>query len=142
MLCSDGTFIYSSNGTITQTLTLPAGHALTSGKTHMITVYRDGTTLGYRIVSEDTTRGSGGFAAGTATQSNLAIPTFNTPTLTFGASTVTSYTTSFRGTIFEAALFRSAMTLQSMQQVGGYLAWKWGLQNSLPSGHAYKRISA
>jgi hypothetical protein len=141
MLCSDGTFIYS-NGTTSQTLTLPAGHALTSGKTHMITVYRDGTTLGYRIVSEDTTRGSGGFAAGTVTQAILAIPTFSSPTLTFGASTVTSYTTSFTGTIFEAALFRSAMTLQSMQQVEGYLAWKWGLQGSLPNSHAYKRISA
>jgi hypothetical protein len=141
MLCSNGTFIYS-NGTTTQTLTLPIGHALTSGKTHMITVYRDGTTLGYRIVSEDTTRGSGGFAAGTVTQSNLVIPTFSTPTLTFGAIEVSGFATSFTGTIFEAALFRSAMTLQSMQQVGGYLAWKWGLQNSLPSGDAYKRISA
>jgi hypothetical protein len=139
MLCSNGTFIYS-NGTTSQTLT--PSTALSGAKTHMITVYRDGTTLGYRIVSEDTTIGSNGFLAGTATQSNLAIPTFNTPTLTFGAIGVTDYTTSFTGSIFEVALFRSAMPLQSMQQVGGYLAHKWGLQGSLPATHAYKRISA
>jgi hypothetical protein len=137
MLCSNGTFIYS-NGTTSQTLT--PSTALSGAKTHMITVYRDGTTLGYRIVSEDTTIGSNGFLAGTATQSNLAIPTFNTPTLTFGAIGVTDYTTSFTGSIFEVALFRSAMPLQSMQQVGGYLAHKWGLQGSLPDSHAYKRI--
>jgi hypothetical protein len=147
MLCSNGTFIYS-NGTTSQTLT--PSTALSGAKTHMITVYRDGTTLGYRIVSEDTNIGSNGFLAGTATQSNLAIPTFTSgtpsgspnPSLTFGAIGVTDYTTSFTGSIFEVALFRSAMTLQSMQQVGGYLAHKWGLQNSLPVGHGYKRISS
>jgi hypothetical protein len=139
MLCSDGTFIYS-NGTTSQTLT--PSTALSNTKTHMITVYRDGTTLGYRIVSEDTNIGSNGFLAGTATQSNLVIPTFSPPTLTFGAIGVTDYTTSFTGSIFEVALFRSAMSLQSMQQVGGYLAHKWGLQRSLPAGHGYKRISA
>jgi hypothetical protein len=139
MLCSDGTFIYS-NGTTSQTLTPTT--ALSNTKTHMITVYRDGTTLGYRIVSEDTNIGSGGFLAGTATQSSLVIPTFSNPTLTFGAIGVTDYTRSFTGTIFEAVLFRSALPLQAMQQVGGYLAHKWGLQGSLPNGHAYKRISA
>jgi hypothetical protein len=139
MLCSDGTFIYS-NGTTSQTLTPTT--ALSNTKTHMITVYRDGTTLGYRIVSEDTNIGSGGFLAGTTTQSSLVIPTFDTPTLTFGAIGVTGYTRSFTGSIFEVALFRSAMPLQSMQQVGGYLAHKWGLQGSLPKTHAYKRLSA
>ena len=147
MLCSNGTFIYS-NGTTSQTLTPTT--ALSNTKTHMITIYRDGTTLGYRIVSEDTTIGSEGFLAGTSTNTNFVIPTFTSgtpigspsPSLTFGAIGVSGFTASFTGSIFEAALFRSAMTLQSMQQVGGYLAHKWGLQRSLPPRHGYKRISA
>jgi len=106
----------------------------------MITVYRDGTTLGYRIVSEDTNIGSNGYLAGTSTQSNLVIPTFTTPTLTFGAIGVTGYTRSFTGSIFEATLFRSALSTQAIQQVEGYLAWKWGLQGSLPTTHAYKKV--
>jgi hypothetical protein len=137
MLCSDGTFIYS-DGTTSQTLTPTT--VLSNAKTHMITVYRDGTTLGYRIVSEDTNIGSNGYLAGTSTQSNLVIPTFSNPTLTFGAIGVTGFATSFTGSIFEATLFRSALSTQAIQQVEGYLAWKWGLQGSLPTTHAYKKV--
>jgi hypothetical protein len=137
MLCSDGTLIYS-NGTTSQTLTPTT--VLSNTKTHMITVYRDGSTLGYRIVSEDTTIGAGGFLAGTSVQINLLIPTFSNPTLTFGAIGVTGYTRSFTGSIFEATLFRSALSIQAIQQVEGYLAWKWGLQASLPTTHAYKKV--
>ena len=147
MLCSDGTFIYS-NGTTSQTLTSSA--VLTDAKTHMITVYRYGATMGFRIVSENTTIGSAGYLAGTSTQTNLAIPTFTSgtpsgspnPTLTFGAIGVSGFATSFTGSIFEAALFRSAMSTQAIQQVEGYLASKWGLQGSLPTSHAYKKLSA
>lgn len=136
MLCSDGTFIYS-NGTTSQTVAPSV--LLTNAKTHMITVYRDGATVGFRIVSEDVAIG---YSASTSTQTNLKIPTFSTPTLTFGAIGVTGFATSFTGSIFEAALFRSALSTQAIQQVEGYLAWKWGLQGSLPASHAYKELSA
>jgi hypothetical protein len=46
------------------------------------------------------------------------------------------------GVIHEVILFRSALTDQAIQQVEGHLAWKWGLQNSLPNTHAYKRVPA
>jgi hypothetical protein len=37
--------------------------------------------------------------------------------------------------------FNSAITTQQRQQVEGYLAWKWGLQSSLPSTHAYAKFA-
>jgi hypothetical protein len=45
------------------------------------------------------------------------------------------------GFIGEIILFSTALTTSQRQQVEGYLAWKWGLQSSLPSTHAYAKFS-
>jgi len=42
------------------------------------------------------------------------------------------------GDIAEILIYSSALTTTPRQQVEGYLAWKWGLQANLPSGHPYK----
>jgi hypothetical protein len=42
------------------------------------------------------------------------------------------------GTISECLLYTSLLTQSQRQEVEGYLAWKWGLQGSLPSTHPYK----
>lgn len=41
-------------------------------------------------------------------------------------------------TISEVLVYNSTITLQNRQKVEGYLAWKWGLQNNLATGHPYK----
>lgn len=41
----------------------------------------------------------------------------------------------------EVFLFNSPLSTSQRQQVEGYLAWKWGLQSSLPSTHAYAKFS-
>jgi hypothetical protein len=41
------------------------------------------------------------------------------------------------GYIFEILIFNTALSLTQYQQAEGYLAWKWGLQGSLPSSHPY-----
>ena len=38
----------------------------------------------------------------------------------------------------EVLAFESALTLTQLQEVEGYLAWKFNLQGSLPGGHPYK----
>ena len=43
-------------------------------------------------------------------------------------------------TIFEFMIFRTALTTTQRQKVEGYLAWKWGLQASLPSSHPYFNV--
>ena len=45
---------------------------------------------------------------------------------------------SFVGNLAEAIVYSSALTLSQVQQVEGYLAWKWGLQGSLPATHPFK----
>jgi len=41
----------------------------------------------------------------------------------------------------EILVFDGLLTDSQRQQVEGYLAWKWGLQSSLPSTHAYAKFS-
>jgi hypothetical protein len=47
----------------------------------------------------------------------------------------------WNGTIAEIIIYNSALSLSQRQQVEGYLAWKWGIQSSLPSTHAFAKIS-
>ena len=42
------------------------------------------------------------------------------------------------GSIGEVIIYNTALTDTQRQLVEGYLAWKWGLQASLPAGHPYK----
>ena len=41
----------------------------------------------------------------------------------------------------EILVFDGLLTESQRQQVEGYLAWKWGLQSSLPSTHAYAKFA-
>jgi hypothetical protein len=38
----------------------------------------------------------------------------------------------------ELIYYNTSVTTQQRQQIEGYLAWKWGLQSSLPANHPYK----
>jgi hypothetical protein len=42
------------------------------------------------------------------------------------------------GSICEVILFNTAINSSQRQQIEGYLAWKWGLQQQLPSSHPHK----
>lgn len=46
--------------------------------------------------------------------------------------------TQYTGTINEIVVYNTLLSLSQRQQVEGYLAWKWGLQGSLPATHPYK----
>jgi hypothetical protein len=46
----------------------------------------------------------------------------------------------FVGSIGEILVYGSYLTTSQRQQVEGYLAWKWGLQNNLPSTHPYAKF--
>ena len=40
----------------------------------------------------------------------------------------------------EIIFFNSVITSQHQQLIEGYLCWKWGIQNNLPTGHPYRFI--
>jgi hypothetical protein len=44
----------------------------------------------------------------------------------------------FKGFIGEVITYPSVLSDTNRQKIEGYLAWKWGLQASLPIGHPYK----
>jgi hypothetical protein len=44
----------------------------------------------------------------------------------------------YRGDVGEVICYSNALTTAQHQQVEGYLAWKWGLQTSLPSSHPFR----
>ena len=40
--------------------------------------------------------------------------------------------------LYEVLIYNSYLSTPQRQQIEGYLAWKWGLQSSLPASHPYK----
>jgi hypothetical protein len=46
--------------------------------------------------------------------------------------------TTFNGYMCELIVFNQLIGLTAQQKIEGYLAWKWGIQASLPAGHPYK----
>jgi len=58
------------------------------------------------------------------------------------SATITSVTVGkayqiFAGNLAEIVMYSTALSDSDRYKVEGYLAWKWGLQTSLPVGHAY-----
>ena len=45
------------------------------------------------------------------------------------------------GNIHEVIVITTTVTTGQRQQIEGYLAWKWGLQASLPSDHPYRKAA-
>jgi hypothetical protein len=43
----------------------------------------------------------------------------------------------FSGYISEILIYNSTLTTDNIQSIEGYLAWKWGLEQQLPSSHSY-----
>jgi hypothetical protein len=48
--------------------------------------------------------------------------------------------TYFLGTINEIVIYSTALSSPARQRVEGYLAWKWGLQGSLPATHPFSKF--
>jgi len=44
----------------------------------------------------------------------------------------------FNGVISEVVMYNTALNTTQRQKIEGYLAWKWGLQSTLPAGHPFK----
>lgn len=107
-----------------------------SGQTYVSVYYRRGVTL---FVRDNGTTDAGSTSSGT----NLNIPSSigSIFGVTLGAYAVSSPTTNpFAGDIYEHMIFRYALTDQQIFQIEGYLAWKWGINSSLPTTHPYYAI--
>ena len=47
----------------------------------------------------------------------------------------------FKGLISEILFYNSNLTFYQIQQIEGYMAWKWGIQTSLPTIHPYRSVA-
>lgn len=68
---------------------------------------------------------------------SLSFTVGHTTRIGAAGSTLTQF---FKGTIHEVIGYNVALTTSQRQQVEGYLAWKWGVQNSLPITHPYYKF--
>lgn len=87
----------------------------------------------YLFTNGSSLTSAGGLAIGT----NL-----NVTHIRYGCTTSRSGTNdggfeSLQGNIGEVLLFNRTLRRSEMQQIEGYLAWKWGIQRSLPTTHPY-----
>ena len=87
------------------------------------TVYKDGSAFGSPGSNQSAT-------AVTRTKSYIGSGR--------GVSSLNRY---FAGHICETIWVDSVVDSTTRQQIEGYLAWKWGIQANLPSGHLYKNAA-
>ena len=114
-----------------------------------IQTYLSNNFLNTKLILANTSTYSG-TTFGITTILNGAAQTFNsrTGTLATNSSNVNTYNkyaiggmlnttatvpTSFNGKLFEYLVFNNALTSVQRQQIEGYLAWKWGLAQYLPT---------
>ena len=76
-------------------------------------------------------------------------PTVSSPSFTFGSGTNLSVllgwsgynaNDGFNGYMSEVIIYTTPLTESQRKRVEGYLAWKWGLQNNLPTNHPYSKF--
>ncbi len=81
-----------------------------------------------------------GFLNGSAfSTTNSTVTTLNLQSSAVGLGTTAAGQT-FVGSINEVLYYNSTITTTQRQNIEGYLAWKWGLQGSLPSNHPFKKF--
>jgi hypothetical protein len=69
--------------------------------------------------------------------SGVSLPNANNATTTFQFGDGRQTTNVNNIVIYEMVGFNTQLSTAEQQQVEGYLAWKWGLQTSLPTNHPY-----
>ena len=94
-----------------------------SSGTATLTHYQSGTLLGtFTYIATSTTNNY---------QTGL------TTSIGGRASSATTYSEYSAGNFMELLLYNNGVTQTDRQLIEGYLAWKWGLQSSLPATHPY-----
>ena len=99
--------------------------------------YRRGNVMLARV--------NGAQDTGATTPADLSIPPSVNGLSTFGltlGSILGPANNPFAGDIYEHIMFRYALTDQAIFQIEGYLAWKWGVNGSLPVTHPYYEVMA
>jgi hypothetical protein len=94
------------------------------------------TVLATTTVNTSSSQTTASLNGGTpSTASN--IPSFDAGSTYIGKNANQNFT----GRFMEIMIYNSLLSSQQIQNIEGYLAWKWNLQGSLPASHPYKSYS-
>jgi hypothetical protein len=74
---------------------------------------------------------------GTSATNTTSVGALNVTSYAVGVNTNTSDYFALYGYIGEIIVFNTSLTTSQIQQVEGYLAWKWVITSSLPTTHPY-----
>ena len=101
--------------------------ANTSNTASLVSCTNNGTTLTpyFNAVAMTTKNGANASATG----------------ITLGDTDTAHARQPWLGTVGEIIIYTSVLSISQRQQVEGYLAWKWGIQGSLPGTHPYSSVS-
>lgn len=115
-------------------LNITASSSFTANAPHVLSSIHDnanGTAASRLLNGVD-----GGSLAGNNTGTNSV--SVSNPARAFQLGACGNNVFPLTGYIAEVCVFNSVLTSTNRQLTEGYLAWKWGIQANLPSGHPYK----
>ena len=101
-------------------------------------VINDDSVIANNCFFENGSSGAANFSF-TGSFANVTTDTFGYMVGTTGSSGTPSTSNCLDGYIYEIIVTIAQPTFSQQQQIEGYLAWKWGLQNNLPSTHPYSK---
>lgn len=101
------------------------------------TISANQTTLVENVYSSPTLTA---YVNGTSVASSSSLGTRNNPSGITVIGGNLEGNQALKGTMCEFLVYSSGLTITQRQKIEGYLAWKWGLQTSLPIGHPYRSI--
>lgn len=78
---------------------------------------------------------------GTSYTASTASPAFLTTGATMYIGAANGPTEYWNGNIFEILVYNATLSTTDRQRLEGYLAWKWGVQTSLPAGHPFRNAA-
>jgi nuclear transport factor 2 (NTF2) superfamily protein len=108
--------------------TVLSSTSINTGNGFICEFIRNSTSGFFENFVNGSTQGSVNGGTGARTTSRIVL----------GAIQTLSAGNYFNGYLFEIITYTSVLSTSQRQQVEGYLAWKWGLQGSLPGNHPYK----
>lgn len=112
------------------TNTIRASRTIAVNTGYLFEAERNGTAITNRLNGEAT----GGTFTASANMKTMTRYWLN-------VNSALGTTLSMAGNIGEILIFNSVLSQTNRELVQGYLAWKWYLQDSLPSGHPYKNVA-
>ena len=105
-----------------------SGSTLSSNTTYLLEFVNNGTTLTHYLTGAT-------YASGSSVAYDAGLTTGVGGRLQAGVGGLVETLT---GVINEVVVFNAALADGQRQRIEGYLAWKWGLQGSLPANHPWK----